>query len=252
MSGNYQTPRVPTVLDERKLNLTARPVEKGAKPPSLKVGLYRQNPNITVFTNVNNGSGVTSIRAGMDAGTFATLIQWILYLAHPETPPNQGEFENKKPIPKEQRSDPSVKVAVASKTKIGKDDDGRIWISILDPNTPNAPRIQFYFGDNYYHSFRLKDESKVPPGIKSQMAARGWATYMQLLVFGDMVRQGATPSANTGEQNGGNKSYGGQNKGNYGGKQSYGNKSYGGNSTSAGHASTGNDFDDGDFGTDDF
>lgn len=147
MSGNnYQSaPRPVSILDERKLNLTARPLEKGAQPPTLKVGIYRNNPNITVFTNVNNGSGVTSIRAGMDAITFSTIIEIIRYLARDDTPPNQAEIENKKPIPKEQRTDPSVKLSVASKTKIGKDDDGRIWIAILDPNVQNAPRIQFYF-----------------------------------------------------------------------------------------------------------
>ena len=58
------TPKVKTIFDDQKLKLTAKPIEQGARPPTFQVSTYRNNPQFTVYTNHDNGSGVTWISDG--------------------------------------------------------------------------------------------------------------------------------------------------------------------------------------------
>ena len=51
------TPKIKTIFDDQKLKLTAKPIEQGARPPTFQVSTYRNNPQFTVYTNHDNGSG---------------------------------------------------------------------------------------------------------------------------------------------------------------------------------------------------
>ena len=142
MAGNYgnSAPRATTILDERKLNLTAAPLQKGAKPPAMKVGIFRNNPQFTVFPNCDNGSGVSLISAGMNFHTFIQAMDLVIYLAQPSTPVDTFRITNNQPIKKEDRTDPNVRQKTVSETLIGKDEDGRMWICVLDRVNNNAPK----------------------------------------------------------------------------------------------------------------
>lgn len=181
--------RPKTVLDEYKLRITTKPLATGAKPPALVVNVYRNNPQITVFTGHDNGSGITRITAGMDPKTFCMLIASVLHFSNPQTPAGKLKIENKKPIPKEQRTDPKVKNQVVTETLIGKDEDGRVWIAIQDAKNAQAPKIQFYFGMDYYHAAKATDGE----GLVSQLAAQGWANLFQTLVLQVLVDNGVDP-----------------------------------------------------------
>lgn len=175
-----QQQKIKTIFDDQKMKMTAKPIESGARPPTFQLSTYRNNPQFTVYTNHDNGSGVTWMSAGMDMGTFNFVLQLIKNLATNGPNGEVYEIENKRDIPKEKRTDPKVTKQVASKTLIGRDEDGKMWISIQDPNKPNAPKIRFYFGLNYYHSIRSKHS--IDAATISQMQAIAWAEQSLLLM----------------------------------------------------------------------
>ena len=240
MSNPYHKPAAPrtkTALDERKLQLSAMPIEKGAKPPSLMVNLYRNNPQLTVFPNHDNGSGVTMIGAGMDLNTFFLLMQAIRFICEPSTKPGHIDIENMVPIPKEERTDPKVRNRVKNKTRIRKDDEGVISIGVIDINQSQAPRIQFPFQVNYYHSVKSKTY-ELSKADTSRWVALAWCNTFEQLVASVIVQNGLDQK-NTNQGNGGqNNGY--QNKGN----SNYQNK---GQSNGNAAQTAYNDFDDGDF-----
>ena len=41
--------KVKTILDDQKFKLTAKPIESGARPPTLQLATYFNNPQLTVF-----------------------------------------------------------------------------------------------------------------------------------------------------------------------------------------------------------
>ena len=238
------TPKIKTIFDDQKLKLTAKPIEQGARPPTFQVSTYRNNPQFTVYTNHDNGSGVTWISAGMDAGTFWYALQAIVHLATAGTNGDCVEIENKRDIPKEKRQDPKVKYEVVSKTMIGRDDDGKIWISIQDQKKANAPKIRFYFQINYYHNVRWK--SNLTPGQLSQQYALGWVDMVSKLMGGLLLNNPNAAidaeNAQSAWQSKGGNSGGGYNKGG-----NNNNRNSGGNSNGGGNGSSGDGFGGGGF-----
>lgn len=234
--------KIKTIFDDQKLKMTAKPIEQGARPPTFQLGTYRNNPQFTVYTNHDNGSGVTWMSAGMDMSTFNFVIELIRQLATNGPNGEVYEIENKRDIPKEKRSDPKVTKQVASKTLVGRDDDGKIWISVQDPNKPNAPKIRFYFGLNYYHSIRSKQS--IDAGRISQIQAIAWCDQSQLLMANLVMDNpnAAIDAANAqaGWQNKGGGNGGGGNRGGNGGGGYNNNNNGGGNK--GGGATSGDGF----------
>ncbi len=193
-----QSQKVKTIFDDQKTKLTAKPIESGARPPTLQTSTYRNNPQFTVFTNHDNGSGVTFINAAFDIYTWRSILQDIVFLTTEACP--RGEiikWDNKKDIPKEKRTDPKVTKQVASVVQLGKDEEGRIWISVQDPNKANAPKIRFYFGTNYYHATSSK-MGTVTPQYQSINAALAWVKVNHDLM---MVLLNNNPNAAIDAQN---------------------------------------------------
>ena len=221
--------KVKTILDDQKFKLTAKPIESGARPPTLQLGTYFNNPQITVFPNHDNGSGVSVIGAGLDINTFGLVLKSLEYLITLQGE-DQIEIENKRDIPKEKRTDPKVTKQVVSKIQMGKEADGKVWISVLDNVKPNAPKIRFYFGINYYHTIRSK--SGLTPGQFSQMQAAAWVHTAHTFMSGILLNNPnaeidrAAIAEKFGNKGGG---YGGNKNSSYGGgKKSYGNSNSGG------------------------
>ena len=233
--------KIKTIFDDQKLKMTAKPIEQGARPPTFQLGTYRNNPQFTVYTNHDNGSGVTWMSAGMDMSTFNFVIELIRQLATNGPNGEVYEIENKRDIPKEKRTDPKVTKQVASKTLVGRDDDGKIWISVQDPNKPNAPKIRFYFGLNYYHSIRSKQS--IDAGRISQIQATAWCDQSQLLMANlvmdnpNAAIDAANAQAGWQNKSGGN---GGGNRGGNGGG-GYNNNNGGGNGGNKGGGATSGD-----------
>lgn len=229
----------PSFLNDFKLRLTAKPLAQGAKPPAFVISIYRNNPQFTVFTGHDNGSGLTMISAGMDIFTFRTVMLSLKELAINQTlGACKFRIDNKKPIPKEQRTDPKVRLKVTSETWIGKDEDGKCWVSLVSTENEQAPKIKFYIGTDYYHSYNANsDVSKIIIASKTVAFCDTFISYIDE----------AIKVSNTDEK-GNDRSSGGNHGGNsYGsGSNNYVKKSGG---ASSGDFDAG-DFDDGDFDSD--
>jgi hypothetical protein len=240
--------KIKTILDDVKFKLTAKPIENGARPPTLQLSTYINNPQLVVYPNHDNGSGVTWINAGMDVNTFSFLLEVIEFLASPLCKNGeQIEIENKRDIPKEKRQDPKVTKQVVTKTQVGRDDEGCIWISVQDTVKANAPKIRFYFNVNYYHAVRSK--LGLTRADFSQFQARAWVRNARLFMSGILLNNpNATADLEEARAKfGGNKGGYNSNKGG-GNKQPYNNNQA--NSTASGAAQSadnfgGDNFDDG-------
>lgn len=230
--------KAPSFLSDFKLKLSAKPLAQGAKPPAFVIGIYRNNPQFTVFTGHDNGSGLTMISAGMDIFTFRTVMLSLRELAT-----NQSigackfRVDNKKPIPKEERTDPKIKLKTTSETWIGKDEDGKCWMSLVSTENEQAPKIKFYIGSDYYHTYNANAEvSKIIVANKTVSFCDTFISYIdEAIKISNTDEKGNDRSG--GQNGGGNKSYG-NNKPNTG--QKHGGASGGGGFDT-------NDFDDGDF-----
>lgn len=255
------TDRIKTIFDDTKMRLTARPVEQGCRPPQLAFGTYQYNPQLTVFTNCDNGSGVTIIGAGYNPATFFELLDKIEFLATEGVAGMQMECATLTEIPKEKRTDPKQKLEATKLTQIGRDENDCIWISIQDAKNSAAPKIRFTFQKDYYHNWKYKNIQN-DKSTQSRDAAIAWVRMMRAMVGPFMVNNpnAATDAENAKqrwlEKNGNKGGYGNKggnnNYGNKGGNNNYGNKgnsNYGSGSKPAAATSDGfdSDFDDGDF-----
>lgn len=257
--------RQKTIFDDTKLKLTAKPIEQGCRPPTMQFGTYLNNPQLTVFTNCDNGSGVTMIGAGYDPITFFELLDRIEFFASVAPNNSSATLETLTDIPKERRTDPKVRKEVKSVTQLGRDEEGKVWLSIQDAKNSNAPKVRFYFQTNFYHRWKFSGV-QMSHAENSQSAALAWVHGMRAMVGPFMInnpnaaadgeRARAKWSGNGGGQGGGNKSYGGNNGGgnksygNNGGNKSYGNngggnKSYGNNGGSKSHGAAAAETGDG-------
>lgn len=240
-------PKPKMIFDERKLNLTAPPIQKGGRPASLAAQIYRNNIQLTVFPNADNGSGVNMISGGMDLHTARLLARACAYLADENTPPDQFEMDCNVEIPREERTDPKNKMRVKSRIRVGKNDDGHMYIGVIDSNQ-NAPKILFKFGLSYYHQMRRKSEGgEMDKAMLSRWAALDW--FDMIISLADVTL--SVGAMGLGERhapkdqgNGGGNSYGNNNGGGYGNN---GGGGYGGGAKKATSSSYDSGFDDGDF-----
>ena len=245
MSNN--PPRARGILDDWGLRLTTRPLVPGAKPPMFQVGIYNKTPQFTVYTNHDNGSGVTMLSASMDAHTMFTIYhlfkRMIERVSKEDNPqPTKFKVENKKQIPKEERTDPKVSRMVATETWIGYDENG-YWIGLKSLTSASAPLIQFYFGASYNHGYK-----GIPTAEVNTSAALAWIDLFRGLIIEALEHAGRSAGGqNQGGGQGG--SGGGYSKGggyNKGGNNNYQNKKPQ-QSSSGGGSGFEENFEDGDY-----
>jgi hypothetical protein len=170
-SQNQNRPPLPkTIFDEMKLRLSG-PLQEGAsRPPSLRVKVIRNNPRIDVFTNIPNDKDGGRISAPMEAATMFALLERLRQHVDGE-PSQQTKIENKTGMPGQQ--------VTLSTTVIGKDQEGRVFISII---AEDRPRIKFVFLPSAWHTFAHKDGSPYNEAELSCVYAKGWVRLMELLI----------------------------------------------------------------------
>ncbi len=156
-----------TVFVNRFQMEAAVPGSRGDVPATLTWGAYRGNPRIIVRSNdpadqeINYGR----IEAAMDIGTFEYLADRIIFASLQE-PGFKEKISNKSTYKNKQRFD---QPELVNSTLIGKSDDGRVWISVVEDNRP-APR--FFFGPSKFHSVTRADGSPLPDNEASCHFAR--------------------------------------------------------------------------------
>lgn len=182
MSSGFQaTPREKTVLDDPKLKLYADQQTGGKGRPSLSLYYTSNNPRIDVYSNIPTDKDNGRIQAKISALVVSTMFTILEDLVKPETPVNTAysfgnleyTFDNNR-----QRSDePKLK----SKLIMGKDDAGRIYLSVLSWDN-DRPKIKFMFGLDQFHTLAKIENGKQVPlsdGEISVLVAKGWLNQVR-------------------------------------------------------------------------
>ena len=152
------------VLDNGKLTMSAPKLANGEFPPKFKVGTYNNNPQYTVFTGVTSAKRGGVISAGMDPITFYTPLRLIERMIDEPIPQETVTYEI------ENHAGRGSEKAIKSRTIIGKDPEGVVFISILDVDD-SMPKVRFNFDADFYHKINVNGMSK---GQISCISAQGF------------------------------------------------------------------------------
>lgn len=197
------------------------PVQGAKKQPTLRIGVFGNNPRLTVRTNVEGDQNYGKIDFNCDLATFAAAIAYIRRLAKGDAVEPHMEFVYQNDFVAGKKLDSIIPL---TNLVVGKDGEGRIYIALISSQT-QRPRIKFYFGPSKFHDILLKDKSKAGPGLLSQCYAEGWAKPAYDLVihyltadFDPNAKGVANPNnMNNGQGAGGGGGFGGQRQGGGGG-----------------------------------
>jgi hypothetical protein len=139
------TPRPKNALDDYKLRLVGDKLNGASKRAMLAVSIVGNNPRVNVFTNVDNDKDNGIIRAAMDTPTFYLLLDRLEHAINAD-PGFRDYIENKKPP----RDRTQRGLELESKTIVGKDKDGQVYISVISADE-SRPRAKFVFKTSYHH-----------------------------------------------------------------------------------------------------
>jgi hypothetical protein len=194
----YATPLPKTIFDEYKLRLTAPKPDGQRKAPTLRVAVIKNNPRIDVYTELEGDRDNGRLSAPMDGSTFFALLEMVLQMA--DSPPDsQCKITNKVGPPQDRK--------VISTTVIGKDTQGRVYISLT---APDRPRIQFIYLPSDWHVLSHKDGTPYSEAELSVVYARAWVKLMMQLTPAVMAATYTEPEPRG--NSGGGKTWQGNNK----------------------------------------
>lgn len=231
-------PRVKSFIDHRKLWISA---DNGqGKKGTLKWDIYKNNPRITVYTNIPDDRDNGRISANLNPQVFAafmTLVQRAIdFRPTADQPEFKVKIENMRPNFQKGGGKPDGMVG-ASELWIGKDSQGIVWLSVT---AYNRPKIKFQFFTDEYHNFYHGTGERFSAGETSVLMAEGYlkvlAEIMGPLYVNLYVEEEPRNGGNQGGNRGGNGGGGWQNNrggngggqgGNQGGGGGGGNRSYG-------------------------
>jgi hypothetical protein len=203
MSENKQY----SILNHPKLKLKAFVPGENKATASFSYAMYQNNPRINIYISKEKGY----INAPMDPMTFQVYLDYITKAA-------SGANDDKFCIENKKYSKETSKLEVESRTIIGKDAEGVVYVCVVSSNN-DTPKIKFVFNatDTLYHSLKHKDGQALSKGEVSQMYALAHARLLssiipQLLVSNYEHVEYQPNNNNKGNYNKGNNNY---NKGNY-------------------------------------
>lgn len=196
------TPK-PKALFFSRFTMSAPLVANGQARPDieskLSFGIYRENPRIVVRTNdpadAENSYG--KITAAMDPSTWEVLRMVIEeMIKNPvkdiKVIKNFNMWKNGQKFDTEQ---------LINQTLIGRDEDGRIWLRIMEEGRPSPT---FYFGPPKYHALINMDKTPYSPGDASQLFARATVAMLSRVFAASMGKrddgeEDAASAANPGQ-----------------------------------------------------
>lgn len=202
MSDFKPQPREKNALDNNKFNLSAKN-DEGFRA-SMLFALVNNNPRVTVYTNVPNDkdNNYGKLDAKLDAPTFMLFVDRVEDLARKGEGKKIYSIDNMKQ--KFVNNKPSDEWYALNTLKFGRDEDGQIWVSIIERN---RPKIKFVFTNPQYHVLKNADGTDMSPGEVSRMYTLAWAGVMRTLLGAVMNSNYVPPKPR--EQNGGGNGGGG-------------------------------------------
>ncbi len=222
----YRPPPAPKVIfDHPKLKIYAPCPTPGGKGKKSSLGwkVHDNNPRIVVYTNCPDDTGEQNeygkINANMDALMFSSLLIQLDQLAKMDTPasePIRFAIGNKKAGWDRQANKPGEPYEVST-TWIGKDTDGRCWITVRSKKK-ERPVIKFYFGIPEFHDIRNADGSAWTDGQKSVLGLQGYIEMMKGMMpyflaanYKEAEKKDGNGGGRGGYSGGGNRGGGGNN-----------------------------------------
>lgn len=172
------TPRTKTILEDIGLRLTSEQLPNGTGKPTLKFYQTARNKiRADMYPNLPNLQQNGLIRADMEFSEFFTILQWVDYITDPAVPNGTTyqvahedfTFFNKKR---------SESTQLIHRTIIGKDDEGRIYLSILSPK-PDDAKVRFYFDHPHLCTIKaIGGTLAITPAELSARSAKAWVVMM--------------------------------------------------------------------------
>lgn len=177
MSDKPKFTPVHSAIDNVKLALSEKPLQKGWKGPRLRMGFWGNNPRIEVLDGNPDGNFKEDlISANMD---LPTLNQMLIMMRHCVQSNGPLEYAIDNYIG--DRVDGKFQKTLVSTTLYGQSDDGRMYISVKSTNERH-PYIKFYMHGPFWHEVRYADGRELPPADESKFFTQGWLTMMTQVV----------------------------------------------------------------------
>ena len=166
------------------------------------ISVIKNNPRITVRTEVESDAKNGVVHASMDGGVFYWFLECLRKTIDLE--PGEGfKIENKNHtyVNGERSKDP----VVTSTTLVGKDEDSIIYLAVI---AKNVTPVKFMLMPGSYHFLSNKDGSAVSAPDVSKLYARGYIRLLENLTANVMTNYYTEPEPRPDNKGGyGNKSY---------------------------------------------
>lgn len=223
--SNQFPQREKTVLDDIRLRLLAEALPGGTGKPTAKFYCPMKNViRMDIYSNIPNAKNNGLVRADIGYDIFYTILEYIKKLTETETPNDshyQISFDDYTFFNKKRSDAPQLIYRVI----VGKDESGRIYISLLTPQTDDV-KIRFFFDEP--HLVTIKAIGKTPELSPQEISIRSARTWIRLMgLFMATVIPGKwvdkTPAPNGNNNGGGNGGGGYGNRNNNGGGNNGGN-----------------------------
>lgn len=201
----------------------ADPVEGSQKRPSLRFGVYGNEPRITVKTNVQGDLNNGKIDFNCDMATFAAAMSFAKQLAEGTATVNERRYVYQNDFVAGKKLDRIIPITTLV---IGRAQDGRMYMALLSAQA-SRPKIRFFFGPTKYHTILNGDGSAISAEEMSNAYALGFLQPAVQFVMNLMTGASFDPNAKNvanpanfgggGGQGGGQRQGGGFNRGGQGG-----------------------------------
>ncbi len=218
--SNNQAPKKEApwlVFDDPKMALFAPILDGAEKKPTLKVGIFENNPRLRVRTNVANDKNNGYIDAAMDAQRFWAMLELVDYVAEHQGAVTHFIDNFGHPWMNGGRSKEPV---IVSRTKIQKNEEGVVSITLSAGKSRPAP--EFVLLDNEYHHFKNGDGQSMPRALASRLSALAWTKLIRDVLGPELSKHTAKPEWMNRNQGGGGGGYQGNNNGGGGYQQNRG------------------------------
>ena len=204
-------PRKKIALDSPLMKLSAPIPNQQKGRSSLVWGLRRNSVAITVWTGFdddqNNDKG--KIEAVLEGVVFSAFLELLNdAIAAPGVFKDHVTYRDYSWYNRQRSQDREEKAHVY----VGKDEDGTIWMSVVDAKKKERPRIKFVFGGGPNYQFKHGDGSDYTRGQTSNLFARAYLRMLSEIGHHYLVTEYKEPERKD-NAGGGNRQGGGYNGG---------------------------------------
>lgn len=234
-SGNQNRPPLTlNAFDEIKLRLFAE-IPGSKRKATLRVSVAKNQPRLTVYTNVEGDHGKGIIHARMDTMSFSAFLVGIEEVLAGKM--NKFAITSKRP-----KEGGSYKDLIPeSNTHCEREADGRIYIAVTNGK---ATSVKFYFLPTDFHSWKVNGETPAE-SVMTEIYAKAWqqtiSKLLPAILVKDFVENEKFEPKNKGSWNGNQGGGGGKPNWNGGNRPAYG----GGNNNYSKPAASGGDWNGG-------